>query len=78
MVLSNEPGYYAPDRFGIRIENLMLVVSLGIPKGGEQEMLGFEPLTLIPLDARLIDKKLLTTEEEAWIDEYHQRIRKEV
>jgi Xaa-Pro aminopeptidase len=67
MVLSNEPGYYAPGRFGIRIENLMLVVSLGIPKGGEREMLGFEPLTLVPLDSRLIEKKLLTAEEEEWL-----------
>jgi Xaa-Pro aminopeptidase len=78
MVLSNEPGYYAPDRFGIRIENLMLVVSLGIPKGGEREMLGFEPLTLVPLDARLIEKKLLTPEEATWLEEYHQRVKEEV
>jgi Xaa-Pro aminopeptidase len=78
MVLSNEPGYYAPGRFGIRIENLLLVVSLGIPKGGEREMLGFELLTLVPLDARLIEKKLLTPEEATWLEEYRQRIEEEV
>ena len=78
MIVSNEPGYYAEGRFGIRIENLILVSDPADIPGGERPMLGFETLTLVPYDRRLIDTTLLTHEEIAWIDAYHARIRAEL
>lgn len=74
MVLSNEPGYYKSGAFGIRIENLLAVVPVAID-GAERDMLGFEPLTLVPIDRRLIAVALLTQEERAWVDAYHDRVR---
>ncbi|TXN46072.1 aminopeptidase P family protein [Methylobacterium sp. WL7] len=74
MILSNEPGYYAPGAYGIRIENLVLVEPRAIP-GGERPMLGFETLTLAPYDRRLIRPDLLAPEERTWIDAYHARVR---
>ena len=59
MLLSNEPGYYKEGEFGIRIENVEMVISKGIPDGGEKEMLGFETLTLVPYERKLIDISLL-------------------
>lgn len=74
MILSNEPGYYKPDAFGIRIENLVLTVEKQIA-GAEGRFLGFETLTFVPLDRRLINKALLTADEIAWVDAYHQDVR---
>lgn len=74
MILSNEPGYYKPGAFGIRIENLVLVEEREIA-GMEGRWLGFETLTFVPLDRRLIDKALLTAQEVAWVDGYHARVR---
>lgn len=74
MILSNEPGYYAAGRYGIRIENLVLVEPRPVP-GGERPVLGFETLTLVPYDRRLIDASLLEPGERAWIDAYHARVR---
>lgn len=74
MVVSNEPGYYKAGAFGIRIENLVMVIKLGKPKGGERPMLGFETLTLAPIDRRLIQASLLSDDEIAWIDTYHKRV----
>ncbi len=74
MILSNEPGYYREGAFGIRIENLVAVEPRDIP-GGEREMLGFETLTLAPIDLRLIEPKLLTEEEKSWLNAYHARVR---
>lgn len=73
MILSNEPGYYLPDRYGIRIESLLLVVHRDLP-GAERQMLAFETLTLAPVDRRLIEVALLTQEEREWIDSYHERV----
>jgi Xaa-Pro aminopeptidase len=70
MVLSNEPGYYKPGHFGIRIENLVLVVERAVA-GAEHAMLGFETVTFAPLDRRLIATDLLTASEIAWVDAYH-------
>jgi Xaa-Pro aminopeptidase len=75
MIISNEPGYYAAGRFGIRIENLVVVEERKIA-GAERAMFGFETITLAPIDARLIAPKLLTLEEIAWLDAYHARVRK--
>ncbi|MFV3131231.1 aminopeptidase P family protein [Niveispirillum sp. KHB5.9] len=77
MILSNEPGYYAPGSHGIRIENLELVVSVNIA-GAEQPMLGFETLSLCPIDHRMIDPNLLTGEEQDWLNAYHARVRSEL
>lgn len=74
MIFSNEPGYYKPDAFGIRIENLVLTVEREI-EGAEGRYLGFDCLTFVPLDRRLIDKSLLTESEIAWVDDYHAKTR---
>ena len=55
MIVSNEPGYYAPGKFGIRIENLLLVVKTEIP-GAEREMLGFETISFAPIDLRPVER----------------------
>ncbi|QQO20100.1 aminopeptidase P family protein [Bradyrhizobium diazoefficiens] len=77
MILSNEPGYYKTDGFGIRIENLELVVAADI-KGAEKPMNAFETLTLAPIDRRLIDAAMLSRDELAWLNAYHARVRAEV
>lgn len=73
MIISNEPGYYKAGEYGIRIENLLLVVERDVP-GGEATMLAFETLTLAPIDRDLIDPALLTPAERAWVDAYHARV----
>lgn len=75
MILSNEPGYYKQGHFGIRIENLVLVVPAQI-EGAEGEYLGFETLTFAPLDRRLVNKAMLTPAEIAWWDSYHAKVRR--
>ncbi len=74
MILSNEPGYYKPGAFGIRIENLVLVRNAEM-SGAERAMLSFETLTLAPIDRKLIDAALLTQDECAWLNAYHDTIR---
>lgn len=74
MIVSNEPGYYKPGAYGIRIENLLLVEPRAIP-GAERPMLGFETLTLAPISRALIDLRLLDKSEIAWLDDYHARVR---
>ena len=78
MILSNEPGFYKQNEFGIRIENLLLIHEAKAIDGGERPMLGFETLTLCPIERRLIDTKLLTRDELHWLDTYHARVLKEV
>ncbi|MBK9081683.1 MAG: aminopeptidase P family protein [Rhizobiales bacterium] len=75
MILSNEPGYYKPGHWGIRIENLLVVERREI-KGAEREMLGFETISFAPIDLTLVDSKLLTRFEVAWLDAYHAQVRK--
>jgi len=77
MILSNEPGYYKTDGYGIRIENLELVVEANIA-GAEKPMNGFETLTLAPIDRRLIDIGLLSPAEIDWLNAYHARVAREV
>jgi Xaa-Pro aminopeptidase len=72
MIVSNEPGYYKTGAYGIRVENLVLVQPAA---GGERAMLGFETLTLAPIDRTLIEPALLEDEEIAWLDAYHARVR---
>lgn len=74
MILSNEPGYYKTGEYGIRIENLVLVEPRAIP-GGEGEWLGFETLTLVPIDEALVERALLSDGERTWWNAYHARVR---
>jgi Xaa-Pro aminopeptidase len=74
MLLSNEPGYYKAGDFGIRIENLVLVEDRTIA-GAEGEWLGFETVTLAPIDKTLVEPSLLAPEETAWWNAYHARVR---
>jgi Xaa-Pro aminopeptidase len=78
MVLSNEPGYYRPGHFGIRIENLVFVHPAESIPGGDAPMLGFETLTFCPIDRRLILSHLLTREELLWLDTYHAETREKL
>ena len=77
MILSNEPGYYKANAFGIRIENLELVIEK-IIDGAEKPMNGFETLTLAPIDRRLINANRISKQELAWINAYHARVREEI
>jgi Xaa-Pro aminopeptidase len=76
MIVSNEPGYYKPGAYGIRIENLVAVVELEPqPDGAERTTLGFTTLTLVPYERRLIEASLLTPEERTFVDDYHAHVR---
>ncbi len=79
MILSNEPGYYRPGAFGIRLENLIAVAEAPpLPDGDDRAMLCFETLTLAPFDRRLIVAGALSDAERAWLDGYHGRVLAEV
>jgi Xaa-Pro aminopeptidase len=73
MILSNEPGYYKSGEYGIRIENLVLVVEREV-EGAEKPMLGFETLTFAPIDRRLIVPTMLSFEELTWLNCYHAHV----
>ncbi|MGA7486975.1 MAG: M24B family metallopeptidase, partial [Xanthobacteraceae bacterium] len=74
MILSNEPGYYKSGAYGIRIENLVLVVEAAAVAGAEKALNAFETLTLAPIDRRLVVPDMLTAGETAWLDSYHARV----
>jgi len=76
MVVSNEPGYYKAGEFGIRIENLVAVVKTN--ESGANSLLGFETLSLAPIDQNLINPDLMTADEISWLDAYHQRVRETI
>lgn len=78
MILSNEPGYYKPGQFGIRIENLIVVTEPQMIEGGDIAMHHFETLTFCPIDRRLIDVKLLNPEELLWLNDYHAQTREKL
>ena len=69
MILSNEPGYYEKDKFGIRIENLIFVKK-------EKKRRFFENLTMVPIDKELIDRSILSKNEKKWINSYHKKVLK--
>ena len=73
MMLSNEPGYYKANEYGIRIENLVLVEERQIP-GADGPMLGFETLTFCPIERSLIDVTLLSEDERRWLNAYHAQV----
>ena len=75
MMLSNEPGYYKAGEYGIRIENLVLAVPRTIPGADpDRAMLGFETLTMVPIERDLIEPALLTPREREWLDAYHAQV----
>lgn len=75
MLISNEPGYYKAGEYGIRIENLIHTVVRSIPGGDpDRVMLGFDTLTLAPIERTLIDPALLTDAELSWLNAYHARV----
>ena len=73
MILSNEPGYYKPGEYGIRIENLVLVVEKDV-RGADKEVLGFETLTFVPIEKKLIDATMLSDRELQWLNDYHAAV----
>ena len=79
MILSNEPGYYKPGSYGIRIENLVVVVPAPAIEGQDaREMLAFETLTLAPFDRRMIVQSRLSRDDLVWLDAYHARVLAEI
>ena len=74
MILSNEPGYYKTGSYGIRTENLVLVIEGPAVPGAEKPLNAFETLTLAPINRRLVDAAMLTADELAWFDRYHSRV----
>jgi len=74
MIVSNEPGYYKEGAYGIRIENLQFVTEPRDVPGGERPMLGFETLTLAPIDRHCVEASLLTDIERQQLNAYHARV----
>ena len=72
MTVTDEPGIYLPDRFGVRIENTMIVEKYMTTEFGE--FLQFDPLTLCPIDTAPIDTSMLSEEEVEWLNSYHRRV----
>lgn len=75
MIISNEPGYYKNGEYGIRIENLVLVIDTGKKDADGKKLLGFQTLTLAPIDKNLVDVSLLIPDELQWFNDYHARVR---
>jgi Xaa-Pro aminopeptidase len=78
MILSNEPGYYLPGAYGIRLENLLIVQAAAAQPDGVKPFLEFETITWAPFDRALIARSLLTPAERSWIDTYHAEVRQRV
>lgn len=74
MILSNEPGFYKEGEYGIRIENLMVVITREDLSTDKLRFLGFKTLTKAPIDLKLVDKKLLSAEEKQWLIDYHKSV----
>ncbi|VDP91391.1 unnamed protein product [Echinostoma caproni] len=84
-VLTIEPGYYLPLEFGIRLENVVFVMNPDVPRSSdlpscssvkEGDWLGFEPVTLVPFQRRLIDREMLEPWEVNWLNGYHDTVRR--
>jgi len=78
MIVSNEPGYYKAGHYGIRIENLVVVIELERIKGAEQTMLGFETLSWAPVERALINRNMLSSAELKWLNDYHARVYRKI
>ena len=73
MTVTDEPGVYVEGRFGVRIENTLLIVPYQDTDFGS--FLQFEPLTLCPIDLKPVDFSLLTENEKKWLNQYHEMVR---
>jgi Xaa-Pro aminopeptidase len=73
MILSDEPGFYLPGGYGVRMENLVLVQNADFPAAAKK-FLRFETLTLVPFDRALIDPAMLSADALAWLNDYHARV----
>ena len=78
MVLSNEPGYYKDDCYGIRCENLVIVQESPASNSDGPGMYEFEVITMVPFDTRLVDLELLTDDELDWLNDYHNEVREKI
>ena len=72
MTVTNEPGLYLEGKFGVRIENTLLIVPAETTAFGE--FLKFETLTLAPIDTTPIVLEMLSVEEREWLNNYHRRV----
>ncbi len=77
MVCSNEPGYYQEGAYGIRIENVVVVTKKDLPHS-KRAMLGFDTVTLVPIETSLVNRAMLTERERAWLNAYHARVYAEI
>ena len=73
-LLSIEPGHYEAGKFGIRIEHLAFVVKHEKFSTSEKTWLTFDPITLAPIDRRLVDKKMMSRDQIDWLNTYHKRV----
>ena len=79
MIISNEPGFYKEGHFGIRIENLLAITKAPkLENSVIDEMFVFETLNFVPIDKELIEKGLMSTDEIAWLNEYHSECRQKI
>jgi len=78
MILSNEPGYYKDNAYGIRCENLVVVRESEASNEDGPAMLEFEALTMVPFDNRLVDLELLNDDELEWLNDYHTEVRAKI
>ncbi|PRP83494.1 hypothetical protein PROFUN_04368 [Planoprotostelium fungivorum] len=79
MTVTNEPGYYEDGSFGIRIENVLLVREEKTPDNfGGKKYLGFENITFVPIQTKMLDAGIMSPEEVQWINEYHEEVLKRV
>lgn len=76
MTITDEPGVYLAGRFGVRIENVLLIVGGDSTECGN--FLRMEPLTLCPIDTTVIDRWLLDDNEVEWLNDYHRRVYEEL
>ena len=74
MIISNEPGYYKTGAFGIRLENLVVVIREEMLKDSNRPFLAFDTLTVVPFDRKLIVTDLLSPHERDWVNAYHRRV----
>ncbi len=74
MILSDEPGYYKDEQYGMRCENLCVVTEIETMQDSDKKLLGFETLTLVPFDKRLLKVELLSAAELHWLNAYHATV----
>lgn len=79
MTITNEPGYYEDGQFGIRIENVLIVKPANTKfQFNKKQYYGFEHITVVPIQQKMIDTSLLTAQELQWVNDYHTKVREKV